>query len=146
MGNVTAGFKTCGVYPFNPKAIEVSKDDDGDVAVVSEDNVDNDSDIAVENDTDEVQQSSPNVSFTVEQEQLFKCCFKEGYNIFIDADYVRWLKLHHPESCPNDGSDCELNNDSIIVNFLILSQQAQYYFQLWRNQNLHPYSILLMNL
>ena len=88
--------------------------DDGDIAVVSEGNVDNDSDIAVENDTDEVQQSSPNVSFTVEQEQLFKCCFKEGYNIFIDADYVRWLKLHHPESCPNDGSDCDLNNDSII--------------------------------
>ena len=81
----------------------MSKDDDGDVAVVSEGNVDNDSDIAVQNDTDEVQ-----------QEQLFKRCFEEEYNIFIYADYVRWLKLHHPESCPNDGSDCELNNDSII--------------------------------
>ena len=54
LGNVIAGFKTCRVYPFNPKAIEVSKDDDGDVAVVSEGNVDNDSDITVENDTDEV--------------------------------------------------------------------------------------------
>ena len=31
---------------------------DGDVAVVSEGNVDNDSDITVENDTDKVQQSS----------------------------------------------------------------------------------------
>ena len=64
---------------FNPKAIEVSKDDDGDVAVVSEGNVDNDSDIAVENDTDEVQQSSHNASFTVEQEQLFKRRFEEEY-------------------------------------------------------------------
>ena len=113
-GNVIPGFKTCGVYPFNPKAIEVSKDDDGDIAVVSEGNVDTDCDITVENDTDEVQQSFPNASFTVEQDQLFKCHFEKGYNIFIDADYVRWLKLHHPESCPNDSSNCELNNDSII--------------------------------
>ena len=124
-----AGFKTCGIYPFNPKAIEVSKDDDGIVVVsegnmhngdvvVSEGNVDNDdNDKTVENDTDKVQQSSPNASFTVEQEQLFKHRFEEGYNIFIDADYVRWLKLHHPESCPNDGSDCELNNDSVISCF-----------------------------
>ena len=140
-GNVIPGFKTCGVYPFNPKAIEVSKDDDGDIAVVSEGNVDTDSDITVENDTDEVQQSFPNASFTVEQEQLFKCHFEKGYNIFIDGDYVRWLKLHHPESCPNDGSNCELNNDSIIsqlsdiipaspVLFLVLEESEELASQL----------------
>ena len=67
-GNVIAGIKTCGVYPFNPKEVDVSKDDDGDITVVSESKVDNDSDMTVENDTDKVQQSSPNGSFTVEQE------------------------------------------------------------------------------
>ena len=56
----------------------MSKDDDGDAVAVSEDNVDNESDTTVENDTDKVQQSSPNGSFTVEQGQLFRCCFTEG--------------------------------------------------------------------
>ena len=121
------------VHPFNPKAIEVSKDD-GDIALILEGNVDNDSDIAVENDTDEVQQSSPNARFTIEQEQLFKCCFEEGYNIFIDADYVRWLKLHHPESCPNDGSDYEFNNNSIISQLTDVIPPSPVLFQLWRNQ------------
>ena len=76
--------------------------------------MDNDSDATGENDTDKVQQSSPNGSYTVEQEQLFRCRFAEGYNILINADYVRWLKLHHPECRPSDGSDSELNNDSVI--------------------------------
>ena len=67
-GNVIPGFKTCGVYPFNPKAVDVFKDDDGDITVVSEGNVDNDSNMTVENDTDKIQQSSPNGSFTVAQE------------------------------------------------------------------------------
>ena len=76
--------------------------------------MDNDSDATGENDTDKVEKSSPNGSFIVEQKQLFRRCFAEGYNIFIDADYVRWLKVHHPECCPSDGSDSELNNDSIV--------------------------------
>ena len=72
----------------------------------------------MENDTDKVvhEQPSPNVYFTAEQ-QLFKRHFEEGYNIFIDPDYVRWLRLHHPESCQADGSDCALNNDSVISHF-----------------------------
>ena len=127
-------FKTCGVYPFNPKAIQVSNNDNSEVAA-SEGNADKgNSDNTVENDKDEVEQSfdnivendtdkvvheqpSPNVNFTAEQQQLFKHRFEEGYNIFIDPDYVRWLRLHHPESCPADGSDCALNNDSVISHF-----------------------------
>ena len=127
-------FKTCGVYPFNPKAIQVSNNDNSEV-VASEGNADkgnsdntaeNDKDKVeqsfdniVENDTDKVvhEQPSPNVNFTAEQQELFKHCFEEGYNIFIDPDYVRWLRLHHPESCPADGSDCALNNDSVISHF-----------------------------
>ena len=133
-GNVMAGFKTCGVYPFNPKAIQVSNNDNSEV-VASEVNADKDNsdnivendkgeveqsfDNIVENDTDKVvhEQPSPNVNFTAEQQQLFKRRFEEGYNIFIDPDYVRWLRLHHPESCPADGSDCALNNDSVISHF-----------------------------
>ena len=61
----------------------MSKDDDDDVVMVSEGNVDNDSDMTVEHNTDKVHQSSPNESFTVEQEQLFRRHFAEGYNIAI---------------------------------------------------------------
>ena len=78
-----AGFKTCGIYPFNSKAIELSEEDDSDL-VVSDDEVDNDdNDKTVENNMDKVQQSSSNASVTVEQEQLFKRRFEEGYNIAI---------------------------------------------------------------
>ena len=83
------------------------------------DKVEQSFDNIVENDTDKVvhEQPSPNVNFTAEQQQLFKHRLEEGYNIFIDPDYVRWLRLHHPESCPADGSDCALNNDSVISHF-----------------------------
>ena len=26
--------------------------------------------------------------------------FEEGYDIFLDSDYISWLKLYHPESLP----------------------------------------------
>ena len=54
-------FKTCGVYPFNPKAIQVSNNDNSEVAA-SEGNGDKgNSDNTVENDKDEVEQSFNNI-------------------------------------------------------------------------------------
>ena len=40
--------------------------------------------------------------FTDEQLELFQRRYEEGYNIYIDHNYVRWLELHHPESLPAD--------------------------------------------
>jgi len=40
-----------------------------------------------------------NSIFSVDQEQLFQKHFEEGYDLFPDPDYVRWLTLHHPEFC-----------------------------------------------
>ena len=34
---------------------------------------------------------------TPEQEALFKRRFEEGYDVYIDKDYIRWIKLNHPE-------------------------------------------------
>jgi len=28
---------------------------------------------------------------------LFQRRYEEGYNLYIDADYIRWLRLHHLE-------------------------------------------------
>ena len=37
--------------------------------------------------------------FTAEQEELFKKRYEEGYDLFIDADYVKWIKIHYPDTC-----------------------------------------------
>ena len=30
--------------------------------------------------------------------ELYTKGFEEGYDLFVDSDYVNWLKLYHPES------------------------------------------------
>ena len=35
--------------------------------------------------------------FSSEQEMLFKRRYEEGYDLYIDANYIRWMRLHHPE-------------------------------------------------
>jgi len=35
--------------------------------------------------------------FTPEQEILFKRRYEEGYDMYIDADYIKCMKLNHPE-------------------------------------------------
>ena len=45
--------------------------------------------------------------FTAAQEELFKKRYKEGYDLFIDADYVTWIKIHHP--------DTKLPTDSALI-------------------------------
>ena len=41
-------------------------------------------------------------SLNEEQLALFKQRFKNGYNLYMDSDYVTWLHIHHPESLPED--------------------------------------------
>ena len=41
-------------------------------------------------------------SFSEEQLALFERRFDNGYNLYMDSDYVTWLKIHHPESLPGD--------------------------------------------
>ena len=47
------------------------------------------------------------LQFTAEQEALYERRFKEGYDLFIDKEYIRWLKLNHPEFHINDNSSNE---------------------------------------
>lgn len=84
-----AGFKKCGIYPFNREAITLQKSDSSNTEDTSNDgNPDDVSGMCNES------QSS---FFNAEQHALFTKRFEEGYNIFTDQDYVVWIKLHHPE-------------------------------------------------
>lgn len=42
-------------------------------------------------------------SFTLEQEELFQKRVEEKYDLFVDPDYVWWLKIHHPHLLPSSG-------------------------------------------
>ena len=149
--NIIAGFRTCGVYPYNPLAIRVpdvqqtSEVDQGSSSVVPTscslppdvgvshsdslcdgsatlscgvvqsmcDSVNRDggasvcSTSSVENET--------TVTFTAEQEQRFQIRYEEGFNIFTDRLYVKWLELHHPEVLPADCSSRPSANDEFTL-------------------------------
>ena len=40
--------------------------------------------------------------FTPQQIELFNTRFSEGYNVYVDQEYVAWLQLTHPEVVPQD--------------------------------------------
>ena len=44
------------------------------------------------------EESDYSISFTPEQEDLFKKRFDEGYDLRIDPEFNAWLKINHPES------------------------------------------------
>ena len=136
--NIVAGFKTCGVYPFNQNAISVpgdSSDDDGD-----------DNDKGAGKDLKSSNSSSGEASvlssvhtgsnqvghvtslkdtFSEEQVILFENRFKEGYNLFIDQDYVHWLELHHPEALPPDRYDLtSAENNSLTELFSDITPES----------------------
>ena len=45
---------------------------------------------------------SPPRSFTDEQIAQFECRIENDYDIFIDEDFVAWLRLYHPHYLPSD--------------------------------------------
>ena len=89
--SIIHGFKKCGVHPFNPSAI----------AVPQSSKPGNDVSSNLETATS---LSNP---FTREQLDLFERRWEEEYDIFEDSEYIRWLKLNHPELLPS-----ELLNDN----------------------------------
>ena len=54
-------------------------------------------------------------NFTTEQEELFKKRYEEGYDLFIDADNVKWIKIHYPDtSLPEDNTSiCDFFSDIV---------------------------------
>ena len=105
-GLIVAGFRKVGVCPFNRTAIQAVSLDEWSAGVdptqdVEEDYQNEDSneqtaDSAIEDQIGEnLVLSRP---FTELEEELFQTRYENGYDLFIDPNYVSWLQLHHPES------------------------------------------------
>ena len=79
--NFISGFRTCGAYPLNVSAIHV-------VQTHSEKNSDSErpsqSGSSVGASSDERKNE-----FTPDQEMLFQRRYDEGYDLYIDTDYIR---------------------------------------------------------
>ena len=79
--NITSGFRKCGIYPYNPEAIQLPPE----VSIQSEvQGNDEDSDKEQEN-------------FTSEENVQFQQRFEEGFDMF-DPRCFEWLQLNHPEA------------------------------------------------
>ena len=116
--NIIAGFKTCGIYPLDSSAIIVPQSKSDEIRLKGDHStnthLDNSvDDNGVENDVDDTFVDDANDSFTPEQEELFRKRYQEGYNLLIDPDYIRWIRIHHPES----PLQTDLDNTSMISDF-----------------------------
>jgi len=107
--NIVAGFRKCGVYPFNRNAIEIIDNDPTD-----------DSGIDLNHSCDDTPESEPphktnkesvpTQSLTEQNILLFQRRFEEGYDLY-DPLYQKWLELEHPEAARSH------NLESSILNF-----------------------------
>ena len=102
-GNIINGFKCCGIYPFNPKAVldhdpccASSRADSSSQIITTpmEDSTDNDQ--ASTESSSNIEDAAVE-SFTSEEEILYTTRYNEGYNVY-DPRYVAWLRTNHPDS------------------------------------------------
>ena len=98
--NICSGFRTCGVYPFNPDAIDCGIDFEG-RASHNEHNDDNDKDNSCG--FDDSNNSDDHDEFSAETLARFQKRYDKGYDLY-DEEYLRWLELNHPSNLPADRS------------------------------------------
>ena len=105
--HLIAGFKKCGIYPYNSEAIKApitTPDEGGDGGIELEREKKLDKTSIGGNDDMNVDDGDERVSdtFSPEQIALFTLCYENGYNLFFDSDYVSWLLKNHPDDVPMD--------------------------------------------
>ena len=85
-GNAISGFKTCGVYSFNRSAIKVPELDNDSSESEEETNLGGNT----EGSSDDAHFTKGKVAirFSAEQKALFARRYEEGYDVYIDKDYV----------------------------------------------------------
>ena len=119
--NLIAGFKTCGIYPLNRKALravptcnsggseeEVVDKPAGTSNKRSEnpsDHINNNQSTTTESSAQskEIYDKGENV-LSPELEALYNRRYEEGYNLTIDPGYNQWLKNNHPELLTDESS------------------------------------------
>ena len=99
-----SGFRKTGVYPLNPLAISVpaseflfldTSSSSNDLSTISLPSLDDMSEIS-----DDPPISNPDCAthvYTSEQIRLFKTRYENGFDVFMDTEYLNWLRLNHPE-------------------------------------------------
>ena len=104
--NVISGFKTCGIYPFDPQT--VLDHDPCDKTVILQ-TIGADLTAAstlmprgTENGDSIAQEAAV---FTKSEEALFARQFSDGYDLTSDPKYLRWFQLNHPEESDKNLSD-----------------------------------------
>ena len=107
--NICSGFRKCGVFPYNPDAIDCSISTDNPAGELGINGRSNDNE---ENDMgDDRGEGSGNEqgdqqlddqdwrTFSDDQIRLFTERYEEGYDVY-DKEYLQWLTINHPESIP----------------------------------------------
>ena len=106
---IVAGFRRVGICPFDRTAIQAVSLDECRAGVdpgANEEDLPNEGfsehldDNPVEEQTGMDLDLDLSRPFTEFEEELFKTRYENGYDLFIDPNYVSWLQLHHPEALP----------------------------------------------
>ena len=102
------GFRKTGVYPLNKHAISSPS-----LSCDSGSPTNHDSFTKSQLMSDE---TSPTNKFSSSQLTCFQKRYDNGFDVFTDIDYVRWLKLYHPDSLPDDVEDSsELDSNNLQI-------------------------------
>jgi len=92
---ICSGFRRCGVYPFNPDAIDCSVSVVNPEATLQQAHVHSDPESYNENYCKKSQQ--PPVILSSDKLVLFQRRLREGFDI-PDEEYMKWLKQDRPET------------------------------------------------
>ena len=92
---IVSGFRTCGVYPFSPKAVL-----DHDPCTVSKLLDENPPDAVDHDKTSTDSPVNPPPVFSPEDKQRFQTRYEEGFDLFNDPEYITWLEINHPDALP----------------------------------------------
>ena len=99
--NIMSGFRKCGLFPLNPSAVDDRRMAPSKALVASRESKMIET-VPNVSSADSIVDSALDASsvdssvFTIEQEELYRKRFKEGFDI-PDPGYVAWLKINHPE-------------------------------------------------
>lgn len=116
--NIVAGFRKCGVYPFNRNAYEILDDNTANESGIDL-NCSHDDDTPVSEDFDPVyanptqlphqmnEQSASTQPFTEQNILLFQQRFEEGYDLY-DPLYQKWIEMEHSEVATSYNSESSI--------------------------------------
>ncbi len=90
--NIMGGFKKCGLFPFNPSAVDDRQSAPSKAFQATE------STTTIGVTVDETIDEPSSLLFTEEQECLYSKRYEEGFDL-DDPGYVAWLKINHPDKC-----------------------------------------------